>query len=128
MKPIHETVLALMRVLPTAGCSDEVRTRSKDLPQARVRGACDRGRLSPLLQGSATNIARNDHLDLNTGTGTFAYDPSERTSYLKCLMQIEVVGYCNATPDVTILKTNGFQRQIELYGYTGKERYKVSPL
>ncbi len=78
-------LFAILTALAATGCSDVVTTRFATLEEAKSQRAFERGWLPPLLPDSARAIVESDNLDVNTGTGSFEFDLSERTNFLERL-------------------------------------------
>ena len=65
-----------------SGCSDTVTTRFTDIEHAKRERAFERGWLPPVLPPSTTNIIEKNNFDLNTGEGSFSFDPAEMSSFI----------------------------------------------
>lgn len=121
------SILTIVIVLALTGCSDEVTTRFPHLSDAKVQGALERGWLPPLLPASARAIVERNHLDSNTGTGSFAYDLPERPTYLEGLSRAGAVTRVEGDSDVLTVTTHGSQWEIRLPRTSGSAEWSVRP-
>ena len=101
-------------MLALTGCSDVVTTRFSNLADAKSQGAFERGWLPPLLPDSARAIVERNNLDLNTGTGSFDYDLSEKSSYMKKLTGAGAVSRTEGDIDILSVTTNSSRWEIRL--------------
>jgi hypothetical protein len=113
--------------LALTGCSDVVTERFMTLEEARSQGAFERGWLPPVMPESATDIVQQNDLDVNTGTGSFSYDLSERHAYIESLspgstLQVE------GDADLVILSTNRSRWKIRLLRNVGKAEWSMRQL
>ncbi len=113
------SVLAIFAMLALTGCSDVVTTRFANLADAKSQRAFERGWLPPLLPDSARAIVERNNLDLNTGTGSFAYDLPERPTYVEKLSRAGAVSRVEGDSDILTVATNGSRWEIRLPGATG---------
>ena len=73
--------LAILAVLVLCSCkSDLVTTHFDTVQEARSKGAFERGWLPPILPDSVHNISETNDLDLNRGSGSFEFSPSDYTA------------------------------------------------
>ena len=100
-------VLPMLTALALTGCSDVVTTRFPTLADAKSQRAFERGWLAPTLPDSAKNIVENNNLDVNTGTGSFEYDLSERITYLARLGRSGASSRVEHDADIVTVTTNG---------------------
>jgi hypothetical protein len=121
-------LVAIFALLSLAGCSDEVTTRFGTLADAREQQAFQRGWLPPILPESATSIVERNNLDLNTGAGSFGYDLSERTAYIKRLTESGALARADEKSDVLILTKNGSRWEIRLPRASGAGEWGMIPL
>ena len=113
------SVLAIFTMLALTGCSDVVTTRFSNLADAKSQRAFERGWLPPLLPDSARAIVERNNLDLNTGTGSFAYDLPERPTYVEKLSRAGAVSRVEGDSDILTVATNGSRWEIRLPRATG---------
>jgi hypothetical protein len=106
-------------MLALTGCSDVVTTRFSNLADAKSQGAFERGWLPPLLPDSARAIVERNNLDLNTGTGSFAYDLPERPAYVEKLSRAGAASRVEGDSDILTVATNGSRWEIRLPRATG---------
>ena len=118
---------AIFAVLILTGCSDVVTTRFATLADAKSQGAFERGWLPPIMPDSARSIVESNDLDVNTGTGSFTYDLSEKTSYVKRLLELGASSQVEGDTDVLALKTNGNRWEIQLPHVAGQASWKMQP-
>jgi hypothetical protein len=121
------SVLAIVTMLALTGCSDEVTTRFPHLSDAKAQGALERGWLPPLLPASARAIVERNHLDSNTGTGSFAYDLPERPSYREKLSRAGGVTRVEGDSDILTVTTHGSQWEIRLPRTSGSAEWRIRP-
>ncbi len=121
------SVLAIVILLALTGCSDGVTTRFPHLSDAKSQGALERGRLPPLLPDSARAIVERNHLDSNTGTGSFAYDLPERPTYLEKLSRAGAVSRVEGDSDILTVTTHGSQWEIRLPRTSGSAEWSIRP-
>lgn len=121
------SVLAIVTMLALTGCSDEVTTRFPHLSDAKAQGALERGWLPPLLPDSARAIVERNHLDSNTGIGSFAYDLPERPSYLEKLSRAGAVPRVEGDSDILTVTIHGSQWKIRLPRTSGSAEWSVRP-
>ena len=121
-------VIAILVVLALAGCSDEVTTRFATLEDAKLQGAFERRWLPPVLPGSARSIIESNNLDINTGTGSFEYDLSERAAYVERLTGVGAALHAEKATDILILTTNGSRWEIRLPQGAGKAEWSLRQL
>lgn len=121
------SVLAIVTMLALTGCSDGVTTRFPHLSDAKSQGALERGWLPPLLPASARAIVERNHLDSNTGTGSFAYDLPERPTYLEGLSRAGAVTRVEGDSDVLTVTTHGSQWEIRLPRTSGSAEWRIRP-
>jgi len=122
-----QSEIAIVIVLALTGCSDEVTTRFPHLSDAKSQGAFERGWLPPLFPDSARAIVERNHLDSNTGTGSFAYDLPERPSYLEKLSRAGAVTRVEGDSDVLTVTTHGSRWEIRLPRTSGSAEWSVRP-
>jgi hypothetical protein len=122
-----QSEIAIVIVLALTGCSDGVTTRFPHLSDAKSRGAFERGWLPPLLPDSARAIFERNHLDSNTGTGSFAYDLPERPSYLEKLSRAGAVTRVDGDSDILTVTTHGSQWEIRLPRTSGSAEWRIRP-
>jgi len=119
------SLIATLAFLSLAGCSDVVSTRFATLADAKAQDAFLRGWLPPILPISATSIVERNNLDLNTGTGSFDYDLSERAAYIKRLTEAGALARADEKSDVLILAKNGSRWEIRLPHASGAGEWRV---
>ena len=119
------SLIATLALLSLAGCSDEVTTRFATLADAKAHQAFQRGWLPPILPDSATSIVEQNNLDLNTGTGSFDYDLSERAAYIQRLTEAGALSRADEKSDVLILTKNGSRWEIHLPRHSGAGEWRV---
>ena len=119
------SLIATLSLLALAGCSDEVTTRFGTLADAREQQAFQRGWLPLILPDSATSIVEQNNLDLNTGTGSFDYDLSERAAYIKRLTEAGAPSRADEKSDVLTLTKNGSRWEIQLPHHSGAGEWRV---
>lgn len=122
------SVFAILTILALTGCSDVVTSRFSDLAEAKSQGALERGWLPPLLPDSARAIVERNNLDLNTGMGSFAYDLSERPTYLEKLSRAGAVSRGEGEADILTVTTNGSRWEIRLPRTSGLAEWSVTQL
>jgi hypothetical protein len=122
------SVFAMLTILALTGCSDVVTSRFADLAEAKLQGAMERGWLPPLLPDSARAIVERNNLDLNTGMGSFAYDLSERPTYLEKLSRAGAVSRVEGETDILTVTTNGSRWEIRLPRTSGSAEWSVTQL
>lgn len=122
------SVFAILIILVLAGCSDVATSRFSDLEKAKSQGALERGWLPPLLPDSARAIVERNNLDLNTGMGSFAYDLSERPTYLEKLSRAGAVSRVEGESDILTVTTNGSRWEIRLPRTSGSAEWSVTQL
>lgn len=122
------SVFAILTILALTGCSDVVTSRFSDLAEAKSLGALERGWLPPLLPDSARAIVERNNLDLNTGMGSFAYDLSERPTYLEKLSRAGAVSRGEGEADILTVTTNGSRWEIRLPRTSGSEEWSITQL
>jgi len=120
-------VLAIFTMLALTGCSDVVTTRFSNLADANSQGAFERGWLPPLLPDSARAIVELNNLDLNTGSGSFAYDLPERPTYVEKLSRAGAVSRGEGDSDILTLATNGSRWEIRLPRASGSGEWSITP-
>jgi hypothetical protein len=120
-------VLAIFTMLALTGCSDVVTTRFSNLADAKSQGAFERGWLPPLLPDSARAIVERNNLDLNTGTGSFAYDLPERPAYVEKLSRAGAASRVEGDSDILTVATNGSRWEIRLPRATGSGEWSITP-
>lgn len=108
------SIFAIFTLLALSGCGDIVTTRFASMTDAKSQGAVDRGWLPPLLPDSSSAIVDRHNLDLNTGTGSFDYDLSERNAYIERLLRAGAVSRTEQDHEILILTTNGSRWEIQL--------------
>jgi hypothetical protein len=121
------SVLAIFTMLALTGCSDVVTTRFSNLADAKSQGAFERGWLPPLLPDSARAIVERNNLDLNTGTGSFAYDLRERSTYVEKLSRAGAVSRVEGDSDILTVTTNGSRWEIRLPRASGSAEWSITP-
>lgn len=102
-----------------------ITTRFATLKDAKLKGAFDRGWLPPELPDSARSIVGKNNLDLNTGTGSFEYDLSEKTLYLERLIRAGATLSVEQDTDILTLITNGSRWELRLPRNAGQARWSV---
>jgi hypothetical protein len=120
-------VLAIFTMLALTGCSDVVTTRFSNLADAKSQGAFERGWLPPLLPDSARAIVELNNLDLNTGSGSFAYDLPERPTYMEKLSRAGAVSRVEGDSDILTVATNGSRWGIRLPRASGSGEWSITP-
>ena len=120
-------VLAIFTMLALTGCSDVVTTRFSNLADAKSQGAFERGWLPPLLPDSARAIVELNNLDLNTGSGSFAYDLPERPTYMEKLSRAGAVSRVEGDSDILTVATNGSRWEIRLPRASGSGEWSITP-
>ena len=120
-------VLAIFTMLALTGCSDVVTTRFSNLADAKSQRAFERGWLPPLLPDSARAIVERNNLDLNTGTGSFAYDLPERPTYVEKLSRAGAVSRVEGDSDILTVTTNGSRWEILLPRTTASGEWNSTP-
>lgn len=118
-------LLAISTVLALTGCSDVVTTRFATLGDAKSQRAFERGWLPPLLPASAKTIVESNDLDVNTGTGSFEYDLSERAGYLERWARLGAVLRTEGDTDILIVTTNGSRWEIRLPRTSGQAHWST---
>jgi hypothetical protein len=113
-------------MLALTGCSDVVTTRFSNLADAKSQGAFERGWLPPLLPDSARAIVERNNLDLNTGTGSFDYDLSEKSSYMKKLAGAGAVSRTEGDIDILSVTTNSSRWEIRLPSASGSGEWSIT--
>ena len=121
------SVLAILTMLALTRCSDVVTTRFSNLEDAKSQKAFERGWLPPLLPDSARAIVECNNLDLNTGTGSFAYDLRERPTYVEKLSRAGAVSRVEADSDILTVTTNGSRWEIRLPRASGSGEWSITP-
>lgn len=114
-------------MLALTGCSDVVTTRFSNLADAKSQGAFERGWLPPLLPDSVRAIVERNNLDLNTGTGSFVYELSERPTYVEKLSQAGAVSRVERDSDILTVANNGSRWEIRLPRASGSGEWSVTP-
>ncbi len=122
------SLIATLALLSLAGCSDEVTTRFGTLADAREQQAFQRGWLPPILPDSATPIVEQNNLDLNTGAGSFGYDLSERSAYIKRLTEAGALSRTEGDSDILTLSTNDSRWEIQLHRNSGAGEWRIRQL
>lgn len=122
------SVFAILTILALTGCSDVVTSRFSDLAEAKSLGALERGWLPPLLPDSARAIVECNNLDLNTGMGSFAYDLSERPTYLEKLSRAGALSRGEGEADILTVTTNGSRWEIRLPRTSGSAEWSITQL
>jgi hypothetical protein len=122
------SVLVIVVLVALTGCSDTVTTRFATLADATSQKAFERGWLPPLLPDSAKAIMERNHLDSNTGTGSFDYDLGERGGYVERLSQAGAVSRAEQDRDVLTLTTNGSRWEIRLPRSSGHGEWSIRQL
>jgi hypothetical protein len=120
-------LVAILSLLTLAGCSDEITTRFATLADAKAKEAFARGWLPPVLPDSATSIVERNNLDLNTGTGSFAYDLPERSTYVEKLSRAGAVSRVEGGSDILTVTTNGSRWEIRLPRASGSAEWSITP-
>jgi len=115
-------------MLALTGCSDVVTTRFATLAEAKSKGAFERGWLPPLLPDSARAIVERNNLDVNTGTGSFDYDLSERGRYIKKLPDAGALSRAEGDGDVLTLTADRSRWEIRLPRRSGSATWNMQPL
>jgi uncharacterized lipoprotein len=121
-------LVAILSLLTLAGCSDEITTRFATLADAKAKEAFARGWLPPVLPDSATSIVERNNLDLNTGTGSFAYDLAERSEYVKRLTEAGALSRTEENGDILTLSTNDSRWEIRLPRNAGAGEWRIRQL
>jgi hypothetical protein len=121
------SVLAIFTMLALTRCSDVVTTRFSNLEDAKSQKAFERGWLPPLLPDSARAIVECNNLDLNTGTGSFAYDLRERPTYVEKLSRAGAVSRVEGDSDILTVTTNGSRWEIRLPRASGSGEWSITP-
>ena len=121
------SVVAKVTMLALTGCSDEVTTRFPHLSDAKAQGALERGWLPPLLPASARAIVERNHLDSNTGTGSFAYDLPERPTYLEGHSRAGAVTRVEGDSDILTVTTHVSQWELRLQRTSGSAEWSIRP-
>ena len=121
------SVLAIFTMLALTRCSDVVTTRFSNLEDAKSQKAFERGWLPPLLPDSARAIVECNNLDLNTGTGSFAYDLCERPTYVEKLSRAGAVSRVEGDSDILTVTTNGSRWEIRLPRASGSGEWSITP-
>jgi len=121
------SVLAILTMLALTRCSDVVTTRFSNLEDAKSQKAFERGWLPPLLPDSARAIVECNNLDLNTGTGSFAYDLRERPTYVEKLSRAGAVSRVEGDSDILTVTTNGSRWEIRLPRASGSGEWSITP-
>jgi len=112
-------------VLALTGCNDVVTTHYATLDEAKSQHAFEKGWLPPILPDSARTIVERNDLDLNTGTGTFDYDMSERPAFEEKLSQAGAVLRAEQNADVLTVTTNGSRWEIWLPRRSGQAKWDM---
>jgi hypothetical protein len=120
--------LAIFTLLALTGCSDVVTTRFATLEEAKSQRAFDRGWLPPVLPDSARAIVERNNLDVNTGTGSFEYDCSERITYLEGLSRAGALSRAKQNSDIVTVTTNGSRWEIRLPRSSGQAQWSMRQL
>lgn len=110
-----------------AGCNDSVSTHFDSLQEARDSRAFERGWLPPILPESAKNISERNDLDLNTGTGSFDYELTERPAYVQSLIGKFGAGWKEGSTHVIILRSDKSGWELNLPVGKGTGHWKVQP-
>ena len=118
-------VVTILTLLALTGCGDVVTQRHATLADAKSHGAFERGWLPPLLPDSARAIVERNNPDLNTGTGLFDYDLSERATYLERLSRAGAVSRSDGDTDILTVTTNGSRWEIRLPRTSGSAEWSV---
>ena len=121
------SVLAIFTMLALTRCSDVVTTRFSNLEDAKSQKAFERGWLPPLLPDSARAIVECNNLDLNTGTGSFAYDLRERPTYVEKLSRAGAVSRVEGDSDILTVTTNGSRWELRLPRASGSGEWSITP-
>lgn len=119
------SVPSIITLLALTGCSDEVTARFDTLAEAKSQGALARGWLPPLLPDSAKAIVERNNLDLNTGTGSFDYDLSERPAYIEKLSSTGAESRTGAGMDILTVTTNGSRWEVRLPRTSGSAEWWI---
>lgn len=118
----------LIIALALAGCSDVVTTRFVSLDEAQRKHAFERGWLPPILPNSAKNILEENNLDLNTGSGSFQYDLSERMDFTNRLANSGAFSRHEYNADTFVISTNDSRWEIVLRNDVGEANWSSSLL
>jgi hypothetical protein len=70
-------------------------------------------------EDSATSIVEQNNLDSNAGTGSFGYDLSERSAYIKRLTEAGALSRSEGDSDILTLSTNDSRWEIQLHRNSG---------
>jgi hypothetical protein len=120
-------LVAILSLLILAGCSDEITTRFATLEDAKANEAFARGWLPPILPDSATSIVERNNVDLNTGTGSFNYDLSEKSSYMKKLTEAGAVSRSEGEIEILSVTTDSSRWEIRLPRASGSGEWIITP-
>ena len=120
-------LVAILSLLTLAGCSDEITTRFATLADAKAKEAFARGWLPPILPDSATSIVERNNVDLNTGTGSFNYDLSEKSSYMKKLTEAGAVSRSEGEIEILSVTTDSSRWEIRLPRASGSGEWIITP-
>lgn len=121
-------VLVIFTLLALTGCSDGVTTRFATLAEAKSKGAFERGWLPPFLPNSAIAIVERNNVDLNTGTGSFDYDLSERSAYFERLSNAGAVSLPAGDSDILTITINRSRWEIRLPRTSGSAEWRIRQL
>jgi hypothetical protein len=119
-------LVAILSLLTLAGCSDEITTRFATLEDAKANEAFARGWLPPILPDSATSIVERNNVDLNTGTGSFNYDLSEKSSYMKKLTEAGAVSRSEGEIEILSVTTDSSRWEIRLPRASGSGEWSIT--
>jgi hypothetical protein len=120
-----QSALVILTLLVFTGCSDVVTTQFATLADAKSQGAFERGWLPPVLPDSAKAIVERNNLDLNTGSGSFDYNLSERATYLERLSRAGAVSRTEQDTDILTLTTNGSRWEIRIPRSSGRVEWSM---
>ena len=81
-----------------------------------------------MLPDSAKAIVERNNLDLNTGTGSFDYDLSERPAYIAKLSSTGAESRTGAGMDILTVTTNGSRWEIRLPSTAGSAEWSIRRL
>ena len=121
-------LVVILSLLTLEGCSDETTTRFDTLADAKTKEAFVRGWVPPILPDSATSIVERNNLDLNTGTGSFNYDSTERSRYINRLTEAGALSRTEGNIDILTLSTNVSRWEIRLPRNSGAGEWKIRQL
>jgi hypothetical protein len=76
---------------------------------------------------SARAIVERNHLDSNTGSGSFAYDLPERPTYLEGLSRAGAVTRVEGDSDILTVTTHVSQWEIRLPRTSGSAEWSIRP-